>query len=223
MQKSCYSDDLMEFKINHKWVKGNLKDIIIDQNKFILSLDKDKDKYEHQNQILYINNYNVESIIKNSEKEYSPNQRIEFFEESSNSWSEGKIKTKNKDFYIISYITNLNFNNSKILYKNDIRPLTNPNDILKLNISDAQCYSLKKFENLSNPIKYAKKFIKKLINLLNQKIFFVFLNDNFDLFIFSTESENDNNLINNDVITGLIDIAVKHFKEIDKSNKKLFK
>ena len=223
MQKSCYSDDLMEFKINHKWVKGNLKDIIIDQNKFILSLDKDKDKYEHQNQILYINNYNVESIIKNSEKEYSPNQRIEFFEESSNSWSEGKIKTKNKDFYIISYITNLNFNNSKILYKNDIRPLTNPNDILKLNISDAQCYSLKNFENLSNPIKYAKKFIKKLINLLNQKIFFVFLNDNFDLFIFSTESENDNNLINNDVITGLIDIAVKHFKEIDKSNKKLFK
>ena len=223
MQKSCYSDDLMEFKINHKWVKGNLKDIIIDQNKFILSLDKEKDKFEHQNQILYINNYNVESIIKNSEKEYSPNQRIEFFEESSNSWSEGKIKTKNNDFYIITYVTNLNYNNSKILYKNDIRPLTNPNDILKLNISDAQCYSLKNFENLSNPIKYAKKFIKKLINLLNQKIFFVFLNDNFDLFIFSTESENDNSLINNDVITGLIDIAVKHFKEIDKSNKKLFK
>ena len=223
MQKSCYSDDLMEFKINHKWVKGNLKDIIIDQNKFILSLDQEKDKFEHQNQILYINNYNVESIIKDSEKEYSPNQRIEFFEESSNSWSEGKIKTKNNDFYIITYVTNLNYNNSKILYKNDIRPLTNPNDILKLNINDAQCFSLKNFENLSNPIKYAKKFIKKLINLLNQKIFFVFLNDNFDLFIFSTESENDNSLINNDVITGLIDIAVKHFKEIDKANKKLFK
>ena len=223
MQKSCYSDDLMEFKINHKWVKGNLKDIIIDQNKFILSLDKEKDKFEHQNQILYINNYNVESIIKSSEKEYTPNQRIEFFEESSNSWSEWKIKTKNNDFYIISYISKSNLNNSKILYKNDIRPLTNHKDIMKLNISNAQSFSLKNFENLSNPVKYAKKFIKKLIHLLNQKIFFVFLNDNLDLFIFSTESENDNSLINNDVITGLVDVAVKHFKEIDKANKKLFK
>ena len=223
MQKLCHSDDLMEFKINHKWTKGNLKDILIDQNKFILSLEKEKDKFEYQNQILYINNYNVKSIIQNSENEYSQNQRIEFYEESSNSWCEGAIKTKNKDFYIISYITKSSLNNSKILYKNDIRPLTNHNDILKLNINDVQCYSLKNFENLSNPNKYATKFIKKLINLLNQKIFFVFLNDNLDLFIFSTESENDNNLINNEVITGLIDIAVKHFKEIDKANKKLFK
>jgi len=222
MQKIFYSDDLMEFKINNKWVKGNLKDIIIEQNKYILSLDKEKEKYEHQNPILSINNYNLESII-NSEKEYSPNQRIEFFEESSNSWSEGTIKTKNNDFYIISYVSKTSLNNSKILYKNDIRPLTNNNDIVKLNISNAQCYSLKNFENLSNPIKYSKRFIKKLINLLKQKIFFVFLNDNLNLFIFSNESENDNFLINNDVITGLIDVAFKHFKDIDKTNKKLFK
>ena len=32
MQKAFYSDDIMEFKINHKWSKGKLKDILIDQN-----------------------------------------------------------------------------------------------------------------------------------------------------------------------------------------------
>lgn len=223
MQKAYYSDDLMEFKINNKWVKGYLKDIIKEQNKYILLLYKEKDKFEHQNQILCLNNYNLESILKNSENEYSENQRIEFFDESSNSWSEGKIKTKNNDFYIISYVSKTNLDNSKILFKKDIRPLTSQNDLLKLNIHNVQCFSLKTFDNLSNPIKYAKKFIKKLINLLNEKIIFVFLNDNFDLFIFNNEREDDNNLINNDVITGLSDIAFKHFKNIDKANKKLFK
>ena len=224
MQKAFYTNDIVEFKINNNWKKGNLKDIIIEQKIFILSLEKEEDKYDYHNQILLINNYDDQSIIKNSNQNYSQNQKIEFFDELSKSWIEGTIKTKNNDFYVVSYVTGATSNNSKILYKNNIRPLYEGKNILKLNINNVQCYSLKDLENLSNPTKYAKKFIKKLINLLSEKIFLIFLNNNFDLFIFTKENENENNnLVKKEVITGLINIAIKHFKDIDKENKKLFK
>ena len=223
MQKAFYSDDIMEFKINHKWSKGNLKDILIGQNKYVLFIEKGEDKLEHQNQILLINNYNAASLIKKFDENFSPNQRVEFFEESNNSWTEGIIKTKNNDFYLISYSTKTNLNKSKILFKNNIRSLTNDRDLLKLDLNKAQSFSLKNFESLSNPKKYAKKFINKLIKLLNDKIFFVFLNNNFDLFIFSQDNEKENNIISQDVIDGLIGVATRHFKEMDKTNKKSFK
>lgn len=223
MQKVFYSDDIMEFKINHKWSKGKLKDILIDQNKYVLFIEKGEDKLEYQNPILLINNYDAPSLIKKFDENFSPNQRVEFFEESNNSWTEGIIKTKNNDFYLISYSTKTNLNNSKILFKNNIRSLTNDRDLLKLDLNKAQGFSLKNFETLSNPKKYAKKFIKKLIKLLNDKIFIAFLNNNLDLFIFSQDNEQENNIINKDVIDGLIDVAVKHFKEMDRENKKLFK
>ena len=224
MQKAFYTNDVVEFKINNNWKKGNLKDIIIEQKIFVLSLEKEEDKYDYHNQILLINNYDDQSIIKNSNQNYSQNQKIEFFDELSKSWIEGTIKTKNNDFYVVSYVTGATSNNSKILYKNNIRPLYEGKNILKLNINNVQCYSLKDLENLSNPTKYAKKFIKKLINLLSEKIFLIFLNNNFDLFIFTKENENENNnLVKKEVITGLINIAIKHFKDIDKENKKLFK
>ena len=170
MQKAFYSEDIMEFKINHKWLRGSIKDIILEQNKFILSLEKEDNILEHQNDILLINNLISESLIKIIEQEYSPNQRVEFFDESSNSWIEGTIKTKNKDFYIITYSTKTSLNNSKILYKNNIRPITNDKDLMILNLNHVKNFSLKNFENLSNPTKYGKKFIKKLLNLLNEKI-----------------------------------------------------
>ena len=224
MQKAFYTNDIVEFKINNNWKKGNLKDIIIEQKIFILSLEKEEDKYDYHNQILLINNYDDQSIIKNSNQNYSQNQKIEFFDELSKSWIEGTIKTKNNGFYVVTYVTDATSNNSKILYKNNIRPLYEGKNILKLNINNVQCYSLKDLENLSNPTKYAKKFIKKLINLLSEKIFLIFLNNNFDLFIFTKENENENNnLVKKEVITGLINIAIKHFKDIDKENKKLFK
>ena len=223
MQKAFYYDDIMEFKINHKWSKGKLKDIILNQNKYILSLEKGEDNFEMQNKILLINNFSVESIIKNIGSEYNQNQKVEYFDEQSNCWNLGTIKKKNKDFYIISYVTKESINNSKILYKNCIRPLTYDKDALKLNLNQAKVFSLKNFESLSNPMKYMKKFIKKLIKLFNDKINFVFLNNNYDLFIFGAENENENSLISKDVIDGLIDVAINHFKDFDKPNKKLFK
>lgn len=223
MQKAFYSDDILEFKINHKWIKGNLKNIIIDENKYILSFDKEDQKtFELQGQQLLINSYKPESIIKNLEISFSHNQRVEFYDESSNSWTEGTIQTINKDFYLISYATKGSLNNSKILFKNNIRPLSDDRELLKLNISHLQCFSLKDFETFSNPEKYSKKFIKKLINLLKDKIYIVFLNNNFELFIFFKENENCNTA-NKEIIDGLINVAVKHFHEVDKINKKLFK
>lgn len=223
MQKAFYDEDIMEFKINNKWSKGKLKDIIINQNKYIVSLEKGEDNYEIQNKTLLINSFNVDSIIKNIGSEYNQDQKVEYFDEVSNSWNLGTIKKKNKDFYIISYEAKPNVNNSKILYRNSLRPLTNDKDILKLNLNQVKVYSLKNFETLSNPMKYMKKFIKKLINLFADKIYFIFLNNNYDLFIFGAENENEKCLVNKVVINGLIDVAINHFKDFDKSNKKLFK
>lgn len=221
MQKVFYSDDILEFKINHKWVAGNLKNISKDENKYILSLDKgDQKLFELQNPILLINNYKLESLINNSETSFSNNQRVEFYDDSSNSWAEGTIQTINNNIFLISYATKGSLNNSKILFKNNVRPLSNDRDLLKLNINNLECFSLKDFENFSNPEKYAKKFVNKLIKILNDKIYMAFLNRNFDLFIFSNDN---NNLVNKDIINGLIEVAVKHFNEIDKVNKKLFK
>ena len=213
MKKVFYPDDFLEFKIHHKWTKGKLKDILIEQNKYIISLEKGDDELEMENRILLINNYNLESEIKNLEGDYFKNQRVEFYEESTNSWIEGVIKKKNNDFFIISYSTETSLNNSKILYKNNIRSLTYDKDILRLNLNNACCYSLKNFKELSNPKKCAKRFIKKLIDLLNEKISFIFLNNNFNLFIFNNNNENENhNLINEDMINGLIEIAINHFR-----------
>ena len=42
MLKSLYSDDLIEFKDNNKWIKGNLKDIILGEKKIHSFLRKRK-------------------------------------------------------------------------------------------------------------------------------------------------------------------------------------
>jgi hypothetical protein len=222
MQKSFFPDDIMEFKLNNKWVKGNIKDILISENKFVLNLSNLNQNYEHKNSILIFNNYSFDTIKKNLEKNFEINQRIEFYDEINNSWQEANIETKNNDFYIISYANKNSMNNTKILYKNNIRALTNNNDMIKLNLEKVKIFSLKKFEKFENCLKYCKKLVKKLVNILKDKILYTFMNENLDLFIFWINNENDN-LNENEIINGLIDIGFKHFEEIDKKNKKLFK
>ena len=222
MQKSFFPDDIMEFKLNNKWVKGNIKDILISENKFVLNLSNLNQNYAHKNSILIFNNYSFDTIKKNLEKNFEINQRIEFYDEINNSWQEANIETKNNDFYIISYANKNSMNNTKILYKNNIRALTNNNDMIKLNLEKVKIFSLKKFEKFENCLKYCKKLVKKLVNILKDKILYTFMNENLDLFIFWINNENDN-LNENEIINGLIDIGFKHFEEIDKKNKKLFK
>lgn len=222
MQKSFFPDDIMEFKLNNKWVKGNIKDILISENKFVLNLSNLNQNYEHKNSVLIFNNYSFDTIKKNLEKNFEINQRIEFYDEINNSWQEANIETKNNDFYIISYANKNSMNNTKILYKNNIRALTNNNDMIKLNLEKVKIFSLKKLEKFENCLKYCKKLVKKLVNILKDKILYTFMNENLDLFIFWINNENDN-LNENEIINGLIDIGFKHFEEIDKKNKKLFK
>ena len=214
MQKSFFPDDIMEFKLNNKWVKGNIKDILISENKFVLNLSNLNQNYAHKNSVLIFNNYSFDTIKKNLEKNFEINQRIEFYDEINNSWQEANIETKNNDFYIISYANKNSMNNTKILYKNNIRALTNNNDMIKLNLEKVKIFSLKKFEKFENCLKYCKKLVKKLVNILKDKILYTF--------IFWINNENDN-LNENEIINGLIDIGFKHFEEIDKKNKKLFK
>ena len=222
MQKSFFPDDIMEFKLNNKWVQGNIKDILISENKFVLNLSNLNQNYDHKNSVLIFNNYSFDTIKKNLEKNFEINQRIEFYDEINNSWQEANIETKNNDFYIISYANKNSMNNTKILYKNNIRALTNNNDMIKLNLEKVKIFSLKKFEKFENCLKYCKKLVKKLVNILKDKILYTFMNENLDLFIFWINNENDN-LNENEIINGLIDIGFKHFEEIDKKNKKLFK
>ena len=222
MQKSFFPDDIMEFKLNNKWVKGNIKDILISENKFVLNLSNLNQNYDHKNSVLIFNNYSFDTIKKNLEKNFEINQRIEFYDEINNSWQEANIETKNNDFYIISYANKNSMNNTKILYKNNIRALTNNNDMIKLNLEKVKIFSLKKFEKFENCLKHCKKLVKKLVNILKDKILYTFMNENLDLFIFWINNENDN-LNENEIINGLIDIGFKHFEEIDKKNKKLFK
>ena len=224
MKKSFYPDDIMEFKLNNKWYKGSLKNIIKSDNKYIISLENNpSENKDHINSLLIFNNYSIETILGSSEKKFNVNQRVEFYDIENKCWSEANIESMNNDFYIVSYANKSCLNNTKILYKNNIRPLTTDNDLVKLNLDKVHCYSLKLFEKFSNPIKYAKKFINKLINLLSNKIMCTFLNDELDLFIFinETEKENKSNNATNEIMEGLIDVAVKHFEEIEKENKKI--
>lgn len=213
MQKIFCPNDNLEFKINNKWILGGLKDINIDENKFKIFIAKEKKTIEFQNSSLSINNFNLDAITNSSEIKYSKEQNIEFYDDISNGWIEGTIKTMKNDFYVVSYITKNSFNNSKILYKNNIRPVTKNQDIIKLNIDMIESYSLKNFEGLSNPAKCAKKFIKQLLDLFTEEINFIFLNNNLDLFIFHQDSKN---FIERFIIDKLIDIAFKHFKEVEK-------
>ena len=226
MKKSFYPDDIMEFKLNNKWIRGSLKNIIKSENKYIISLENSSSQnFEHKNSLLIFNNFSIETILKSTEKNFAVNQRVEFYDMENNSWSEANIESMNNDFYIVSYANKDRLNNTKILYKNNIRNLTNEADLIKLNLDKAHGYSLKNFEKFSNPIKLAKKFINKLLNLLGNKISYTFLNDNLELFLFINEIEKENEFNNsqNEIINGLIEVAVKHFEEIEKADKNLFK
>lgn len=226
MKKSFYPDDIMEFKLNNKWFKGSLKNIIKLQsdNKYILSLDNSyQENIEHNNPILEFNNFSIETILNSSKQNYSLNQQVEFYDTENNCWSEAKIEKMNNDFFIVSYANKNCLNNTKIIYKNNIRPLTN--DKIKLNLDKVYSYSLENFLRFSNPIKFAKKFITKLVSILNNKILYTFLNEEFKLFLFmnETEKEDESNNEQKEIINGLIDVAIKHFEEIEKTNKILFK
>ena len=225
MKKSFYPDDIMEFKLNNKWFKGSLKDIKKSEKKYILSLDNSQTQdLEHKDHILVVNNFSIETLLKSSKQNFNENERVEFYDTDNNCWSPANIESMNKDFYIVSYADKTSLNNTKIIYKNNLRPLTN--DIISLELRNANSYSLQNFKKLTNPLKFAKKFISKLLIVLNEKILYTFLNDNFELFLFMNESqkENDpNNSQNEIIINGLIEVAIKHFEEIEKMNKNIFK
>ena len=225
MKKSFYPDDIMEFKLNNKWFKGSLKDIKKSEKKYILSLDNSQTQdLEHKDHILVVNNFSIETLLKSSKQNFNENERVEFYDTDNNCWSPANIESMNKDFYIVSYADKTSLNNTKIIYKNNLRPLTN--DIISLELRNAYSYSLQNFKKFTNPLKFAKKFISKLLIVLNEKILYTFLNDNFELFLFMNESqkENDpNNSQNEIIINGLIEVAIKHFEEIEKINKNIFK
>ena len=225
MKKSFYPDDIMEFKLNNKWFKGSLKDIKKSEKKYILSLDNSQTQdLEHKDHILVVNNFSIETLLKSSKQNFNENERVEFYDTDNNCWSPANIESMNKDFYIVSYADKTSLNNTKIIYKNNLRPLTN--DIISLELRNAYSYSLQNFKKFTNPLKFAKKFISKLLIVLDEKILYTFLNDNFELFLFMNESqkENDpNNSQNEIIINGLIEVAIKHFEEIEKMNKNIFK
>ena len=221
MKKIIYYSEELEIFHDDSWVKCNLLDILKDKNKYILSFDKETRKTsEYENNILLIHNYDYEKMIKDSK--FERGQNVEFFNESIDAWSEGTIKSCKNDFYIIDYISKKNENKTKILYKNNIRTKAENEQLIKLDIQHVDVYNLQKFECLQNPLKSIKIFLKKLANLFDDNISYIFLNSKFEIFIFNSDNDK-NKAYNKEVIQGLMDVAFKHFKEIDKLNSQLFK
>lgn len=233
MQKIFSPSDILEFKIDNKWQMGTLQDINISENKFQIFLSKENTTVDHISPSLSINTLNLDTILSSDKTIYKVEDKVEFFDDSTHGWIEGKIKNSNGDFFLINFNFNtkntFNNNDSKIIHKNNLRPVTKSNDVIKFGIDSAEVYELKNFEELSDPVKLGKKTAKQLIELFNEEISFIFLNDKLQLFIFrnksfnSNSNNNGNNMIKKDIIEGLINIAFKHFEEIDQKNQKLFK
>ena len=65
MKKSFYPGDIMEFKLNNKWIRGSLKNIIKSENKYIISLENSSsENFEHKNSLLIFNNFSIETIFR---------------------------------------------------------------------------------------------------------------------------------------------------------------
>lgn len=217
MQKLYTSKDPLEFNINNKWLQGELHTINPTQNIFEIKLQNSNTPLSQQSTFLQINTLNLQSILSNSNN-FNINDKVEFYDDNTNGWQEGKITNKNGDFYIVNYLNKKSFDNSKILYKNNLRPLTKSQDIIKFNLDCADYYELKdKFGELSNPEKCVKKLGKQLIEIFGEEIKFIYVGDNLEMIIFKEKKnkENNNSLLKKEIIEGLIEIAKNHFEELE--------
>lgn len=225
MQKLYTSKEPLEFYINNKWQQGELHNINIPSNTFKILLSQNKSLISHQSTSLQINTINIQNILSNSSNSYNVNDKVEFYDENTKGWIEGSIKSIKGDFFVINYNIKNNFDNSKIIYKNNLRPTTKEQDIIKLSMDCINCYELKdKFKELSNPEKCAKKLSKEIIEIFGKEIKYIFLGENLEMFILKDKKLlNNNSLLKSEIIEELIKIAVKHFEEIEQNRQKVLK
>lgn len=227
MQKIFESNDTLEFKLNNKWQMGELHSINVPENKFQIFLTKDNSVIEHHSSSILLNTLDMDTIISNFSKTYQKDEKIEFYDEESKGWTEGKIKEVGGEFFVINYCSKSGFSeSSKIVNKNNLRPITKSQNILKFSLEAVECFDLKQFENLSKPEKYCKKLAMQLIDIFKDEIKFIFFGKNLKMLVFTEskkeliKNKNKENLFKKEIIEGMINICFKHYEEIDKKNQK---
>ena len=205
-----------EFKINNKWEIGELVDIDKNNRNFYIKVQKDKDEtkiIKYENNLLICHNTNRPiSELSNEAQDFKINEQVEFF--NGNAWQKGTIKSKKGKLYVIDYLSNESFPQSKIFYLTSIRKNTESDQTLILNLDNCKVFSLDMFQKMSNSNKNIKKMINKIKKLFStNEIEFIFYS-NFNLFLFGCTIEEE-------LINKMIDISYEHFSQIENdSNKK---
>ena len=150
-----------EFKINNKWEIGELVNIDIDNHKYYIKVQKNQDEtkiIEYDNKVLTCLNQNAP--ISKEEEMFNLGEEVEFY--NGECWIKGTIKAKKGKMYVVSYVTGSNFTNSKIMYISSIRKITPSSMTTTLNLDNCTVVSIEKFQKLSYPNKFIKKFLSKL-------------------------------------------------------------
>ena len=218
-----------EFKINDKWITGELIDIDLDNQKYIIKLSLINKTYEHKNKYLIYHCPNIRDIMNNNNNQFTINDRMEFYDNNLNIWFKGEIKNIQGDFYLINYIVNANLCNSKIVHFNNIRLIPKEKETYKFDIDKCKKFSLNCFNDLNNNKECQIILCKQIKKIFNNEIEKIFVSED-NLFLF--EKLRNENPLNNDMIKNMIIISKEHFEEMEKlrnidlndnNNKKIFK
>jgi len=201
-----------EFKINNKWLNGEIEDIDKINKIFFIKPYNGNELIEvKNNNILYyseiINNIINESNYNNNIN-FSVNENVEFYDSNLKCFLNGVITSKQNKFYCVKYLNDKALYNSQIIYENNLRKKINNKDIIKLDINNFQEINLNNYD-ISKEI--SKNLIKQFYSLFEKEIEYIFLNkDNSKIIIYFTQEK-----INEELIDELIKVTIEYFKDID--------
>ena len=200
-----------EFKINHKWINGEIIDIDKLNNIFLIKPYNENELIEMKNSNIIFYNEIINNILNESNYNninFNVNENVEFYDSNLKCFLNGVITSKKGKFYCIKYINDKALYNSQIIYENNIRKKLNNRDLIKLNINNFQEINL---NNYDISIDISKNIIKQFYNLFENDIEYIFLNkDNSKIFIYCNHDK-----INEELIDELIKVTLEFYKDVD--------
>jgi len=202
-----------EFKINDKWINGELLEIDIENHKYLIKILSFNKIIEHKNKYLIFHCPNIRDIMGNYSHKFKINEQVEFFDNILKIWFRGEIKNIQGDFYLINYMADANLYNSKIVHLNNIRLIPKEKETYKFDIDKCRKFSLESFQSLNNYKECQFKFCEQIKKIFNDLIEKIFISED-NLYIF--EKIINENPLNYDMIKNMILIAKEHFEEMEK-------
>ena len=202
-----------EFKINDKWINGELIEIDLEHQKYLIKIISLNRIIEHKNKYLIFHCPNIRDIMGNYTHKFKINEQVEFFDNILNTWFRGEIKNIQGDFYLINYMADANLYNSKIVHLNNIRLIPKEKETYKFDIDKCRKFSFENFQSLNNHKECEFKFCEQIKKIFNDSIEKIFISEDY-LYIF--EKIRNENPLNSDMINNMILIAKEHFEEMEK-------